>query len=201
MTPQKLVTRAATTRLPTRRYGELTVHAYESAVWPNAALALVRGEVSDGSPVLVRVHSSCVTGDVFESLRCDCGDQLHLALERIAAEGRGELIYLEQEGRGIGMVNKIRAYALQDRGADTVEANERLGFEPDLRDYGMAAHIMLDLGLRRLRLMTNNPSKVRALDGYALEIVERVPLAVPPNPHNRRYLGTKQGKMGHRLEL
>lgn len=194
---ERLISRVATTTLPTSRYGTLTVHAYESGVWPNPAIALVKGDLSEPGPTLVRVHSSCVTGDLISSLRCDCGDQLHLALERITEEGRGAVIYLEQEGRGIGLVNKMKAYALQDEGADTVEANADLGFKPDLRDYGIGAQIMLDLGIKKIRFMTNNPAKVKALDGYGLEIVEWVGLPVPPNPHNLEYLKTKRGKMGH----
>lgn len=194
---ERLIERAATTVLPTARYGDLTVHAYESSVWTDSAIALVKGDVSDGEPTLVRVHSSCVTGDVLSSLRCDCGDQLHEALKRISDEGRGVLIYLEQEGRGIGLINKMKAYALQDNGADTVQANTALGFKPDLRDYGIGAQIMLDLGLKKLRFMTNNPAKVKALDGFGIEIVEWVGLPVTPNPHNLNYLKTKGGKMGH----
>ncbi len=194
---ERLVKRVATTILPTARYGDLTVYAYESSVDPNPALALVKGDVSDGEATLVRVHSSCITGDLLDSLRCDCGDQLHLALDKITQEGRGAVIYLEQEGRGIGIVNKIKAYALQDGGADTVQANEQLGFKSDLRDYGIGAQIMTDLGLKKLRFMTNNPAKVRALDGYDLEIVEWVPLYVQPNPHNQKYFDTKRSKMGH----
>jgi len=196
---ERLVNRVATTRLPTARYGVLTVHAYESSVEPNPAIALVKGDVSDDRPTLVRVHSSCVTGDLLTSLRCDCGDQLHLALEKITEEGRGAFIYLEQEGRGIGLVKKIMAYQLQDEGADTVQANERLGFKPDLRDYGIGAQIMVDLGLRKLRFMTNNPAKVAGIDGYGLEIVEWVPLVAQPNPYNERYLRTKQEKLGHAI--
>ena len=194
---ERLVERAASTRLPTASYGEFKVYAYESSVDPNPAIALVKGDIGGEEPVLVRVHSSCITGDILESLRCDCGDQLHLSMKHIAQEGRGVIIYLEQEGRGIGMVNKIRAYALQDQGADTVEANVELGFKPDLRDYGIGAQIMTDLGLRKIRLMTNNPAKVKGLEGYGLEIVEWVPITVPPNPHNERYLKTKKEKMGH----
>ena len=194
---EKLIDRTATTVLPTAEYGDLTVHAYESVVWPQPAIALIKGDISDGEPALVRVHSSCVTGDLLSSLRCDCGDQLHLALKRISEEGRGAVIYLEQEGRGIGLVNKMKAYALQDDGDDTVQANAKLGFKPDLRDYGVGAQIMLDLGLKKLRFMTNNPAKVKALEGYGLEIVEWVGLPVEPNPHNLRYLQTKRGKMGH----
>jgi 3,4-dihydroxy 2-butanone 4-phosphate synthase/GTP cyclohydrolase II len=194
---ERLVTRVATTTLPTAQYGEFTVHAYESSVDPNPAIALVKGDLAGDPPPLVRVHSSCITGDLLSSLRCDCGDQLHLALQQITNEGRGALIYLEQEGRGIGMVNKIRAYSLQDGGADTVEANERLGFKADQRDYGIGAQIMVDLGLKKIRFMTNNPSKKAGIDGYGLEIVEWVPLFVKPNPHNQRYFDTKRTKMGH----
>jgi 3,4-dihydroxy 2-butanone 4-phosphate synthase/GTP cyclohydrolase II len=194
---ERLVQRVATTILPTRPYGELTVHAYESAVDPFPAIALVKGNIGGDQPTLVRVHSSCVTGDLLESLRCDCGDQLHLALQRIYNEGAGVLVYLQQEGRGIGMINKIRAYALQDQGADTVEANVQLGFKPDLREYGIGAQILTDLGVSKIRFMTNNPAKVAALQGYGLEIVEWIPLAVRPNPHNDRYLRTKKEKMGH----
>ena len=194
---ERLVNRVATTVIPTAAYGNLTVHAYEPTIDTNPAIAIVKGDVSTGEPTLVRVHSSCVTGDLLGSLRCDCGDQLHMALRKITEEGRGAVIYLEQEGRGIGLVNKIKAYALQDQGADTVEANLELGFKPDLRDYGIGAQIMVDLGLRKIRLMTNNPSKVAAIEGYGLEIVEWVPLQVEPNQHNRRYLETKRLKLGH----
>ncbi len=196
---ERLVTRVATTRLPTARYGDFTVYAYESSVEPNHVIALVKGDLSDGEPALVRVHSSCVTGDLLDSLRCDCGGQLHLALERITEAGRGALIYLEQEGRGIGLINKLRAYELQENGADTVQANEMLGFKADLRDYGIGAQVMTDLGLKKIRFMTNNPTKVAGLDGYGLEIVEWVSLQVPSNPFNERYLRTKAQKMGHRL--
>jgi 3,4-dihydroxy 2-butanone 4-phosphate synthase/GTP cyclohydrolase II len=194
---ERLISRVATTELPTGRYGTFTVYAYESSVDPNPAIALVKGDIADGEPALVRVHSSCITGDLLDSLRCDCGDQLHLALQKVTDEGRGAVIYLEQEGRGIGMVNKIRAYALQDKGADTVEANEQLGFKPDLRNYGIGAQIMVDLGLKKLRFLTNNPSKVKGIEGYGLEIVEWVPLFVPPNEVNQRYFHTKKDKMGH----
>ena len=194
---ERLVKRVATTELPTGKYGTLTVHAYESSVDPNPAIAIVKGDISDGEATLIRVHSSCITGDLFDSLRCDCGDQLHLALEKITEAGRGVIVYLEQEGRGIGIVNKMKAYALQDEGADTIQANEQLGFKPDLRDYGIGAQIMVDLGLQKLRFMTNNPAKVKAIEGYGLEIVEWVPLNVPSNPHNERYMQTKREKMGH----
>jgi len=198
---ERLVERVASTTLPTRRYGEWSLHAYESSVDPFPAVALVKGDVTPDEPVLVRVHSSCLTGDLLESLRCDCGDQLHLALQRIQNEGRGVLVYLQQEGRGIGMVNKVRAYALQDHGADTVEANISLGFKPDLREYGIGAQILADVGVRKIRFMTNNPAKVAALEGYGLEIVEWVPLVVPPNRHNRRYLRAKRDKLGHVIRL
>ncbi|NUQ69409.1 MAG: bifunctional 3,4-dihydroxy-2-butanone-4-phosphate synthase/GTP cyclohydrolase II [Chthonomonadales bacterium] len=198
---ERLIERVASTVLPTRSFGELEVHAYESSVDPFPAVALTKGDLATDEPVLVRVHSSCLTGDLLESLRCDCGDQLHLALSRIHNEGRGVLVYLQQEGRGIGMVNKIRAYALQDQGADTVEANTQLGFKPDLREYGIGAQILADLGIKRIRFMTNNPAKVAALEGYGLEIVEWVPLTVTPNQHNRRYLRTKRDKLGHRLSI
>jgi 3,4-dihydroxy 2-butanone 4-phosphate synthase/GTP cyclohydrolase II len=194
---ERLVERIATTRLPTARYGRFTVYAYESKVDPFPAIALVKGEIDPETPTLVRVHSSCVTGDLLDSLRCDCGDQLHMALERIARAGRGVLVYLQQEGRGIGLVNKMRAYELQDNGADTVEANEQLGFKPDLRDYGIGAQILADLGLHNIVLLTNNPAKVRGLQGYGLEITGWQTLTVPPNPHNERYLRTKREKFGH----
>lgn len=194
---ERLVTRVATTRLPTAKYGELLVHAYESNVDTQPVIALVKGDISDGEPTLTRVHSSCVTGDLLDSLRCDCGSQLHLALQKISDEGRGAVIYMEQEGRGIGLINKLRAYELQEKGADTVQANEMLGFKPDLRDYGIGAQVMVDLGLKRIRFMTNNPTKVAGLEGYGLEITEWVPLPVAPNPHNLKYLQTKRDRMGH----
>ncbi|CUU37639.1 MAG: bifunctional 3,4-dihydroxy-2-butanone-4-phosphate synthase/GTP cyclohydrolase II [Fimbriimonadales bacterium] len=198
---EKLIRRAAPpVYLPTR-YGTFYVHAYESEVDPNPYLALTMGTVDDGEPVLVRVHSSCVTGDLLESLRCDCGSQLHLALSRIAEEGRGVLVYILQEGRGIGILNKLRAYHLQEQGLDTVEANRALGFKPDLRDYGIGAQILVDLGVRKLRLMTNNPKKIAGLEGYGLEVVEHVPLIARPNPHNIVYLRTKAEKLGHMLNL
>ena len=193
---EKLIERVSEARLPTK-YGEFTAYAYESDIDPAPYVAFVMGDVASGGDVLVRIHSSCVTGDLLSSLRCDCGDQLHLALDKIAAEGRGVLLYIEQEGRGIGIVNKIRAYALQDDGADTVEANVLLGFKPDLRDYGLGAQVLADLGVRRMRLMTNNPAKRAGIEGYGLEIVERVPLLVAPNDDNRRYMETKRSKMGH----
>ncbi len=195
---EKLIRKIAAPPLPTM-YGTFVAHTYLSEVDDNEYLALVLGEVSPTEPILCRIHSSCVTGDLLGSLRCDCGDQLHLALEKIAAEGRGILLYIEQEGRGIGLANKMRAYELQDQGADTVDANLMLGFKVDSRDYGIGAQILADLGARRLRLMTNNPAKPAGLDGFGLEIAEIVPLPVAPNPHNARYLDTKRRRMGHLL--
>ena len=197
---EKLVHRVAEAKLPTK-YGEFTAIAYKSDVDPAEHIALVMGDVTGGEPVLVRVHSECATGDIFGSLRCDCGEQLAMALKQITKEGRGVLIYMRQEGRGIGFHNKIKAYALQDQGMDTVEANISLGFPADLRDYGVGAQIMTDLGIREIRLMTNNPKKVISLAGHGLKVVQTVPLVVQPNPHNRRYLETKQNKMGHLLDI
>lgn len=195
---ENLVQRGAMTRLPTP-YGTFTVTAYENPLYPTPDLALTMGTVDDGVPVLVRVHSECLTGDVFASGRCDCGQQLHRAMELIGLEGRGVLLYVRQEGRGIGLHNKLRAYQLQDQGLDTVEANEYLGFPPDLRTYGLSAQILRDLGVMRLRLLTNNPRKVGGLAGHGLEIVERLPLVVLPQADNRRYLATKREKLGHLL--
>jgi len=197
---EKLVHRVAEAKLPTR-YGEFTAIAYRSDIDPDEHLALVLGDIDSEEPVLVRVHSECLTGDVFGSLRCDCGDQIALAMESIAKEGRGVFLYMRQEGRGIGFHNKIRAYALQDEGLDTVEANLSLGFPSDLRDYGIGAQILADLGLSEIRLLTNNPKKVIGLEGYGLKVVEKIPIVTTPNPYNRDYLVTKQKKMGHRLEI
>ena len=200
---ERLIERVASITLPTEKYGDFVLHAYESSIAPFHAIALVKGDVttSNVDPALVRVHSSCLTGDLLDSLRCDCGSQLHLALSKIAEAGRGALIYLEQEGRGIGLVNKIRAYALQEQGADTVQANEMLGFKADLRDYGIGAQIMSDIGLKKIRFMSNNPTKAAGLDGYGLEIVEWVSLSVPSNQYNEKYLKTKVEKMGHTISL
>jgi 3,4-dihydroxy 2-butanone 4-phosphate synthase/GTP cyclohydrolase II len=193
---ERLVERVSEARLPTR-FGEFRVIGYRARFDPDEHIALVMGDISDGRPVLTRMHSQCVTGDVFGSLRCDCGGQMEIALQRIADEGRGLFLYMRQEGRGIGLHNKLRAYTLQDQGMDTVEANEALGFPPDRRDYGIGMQILVDLGVKKLRLMTNNPSKRAGLEGYGLEVVERVPIEVDPNPHNLHYLETKRRRMGH----
>ena len=195
---EKLVQCVTEAKLPTQ-YGEFTAFAYKSTIDPDEHVALVKGDISGDEPVLVRVHSECLTGDVFASLRCDCGEQLAMAMQDIAAEGRGVLLYMRQEGRGIGFHNKLRAYALQDQGMDTVEANEILGFSADLRDYGIGAQILADLGLHQIRLLTNNPKKVVGLEGYGLQVVETVPIVVPETPYNASYLKTKSKKLGHRL--
>ncbi|HEY32488.1 MAG TPA: bifunctional 3,4-dihydroxy-2-butanone-4-phosphate synthase/GTP cyclohydrolase II [Dehalococcoidia bacterium] len=197
---ERLVHRVAEAALPTR-FGEFTTVAYRSDVDPDEHLALVMGDITTEEPVLVRVHSECLTGDTFGSLRCDCGEQLQMAMQMIAEEGRGVVVYMRQEGRGIGFHNKIRAYELQDNGLDTVEANEALGFPPDRRDYGIGMQILVDLGLKNIRLLTNNPKKRAGLEGYGLKIVETVPIICPPNPYNLHYLETKQQKMGHLLRL
>ncbi len=197
---ERLVQRVAEAKLPTP-FGEFKVIAYRSSTDPDEHLALVMGDVNTEEPVLVRVHSQCLTGDVFHSLRCDCGEQIEMAMKRIAEEGRGVVLYMRQEGRGIGIHNKIKAYALQDKGMDTVEANVELGFKPDQRDYGIGAQILADLGIRKMRLMTNNPKKMSGLESYGLTITEQLPITTQPNPHNRRYLKTKQKKLGHLLTI
>ena len=200
MRTERLVTRVATAELPTE-LGAFRIVAYENRLDNETHVALVRGDIADGKDVLVRVHSKCLTGDVFHSARCDCGAQLDSAMSRIASEGRGVLLYLNQEGRGIGLANKIRAYELQDQGLDTVEANERLGFKPDQRDYGIGAQILRDLGVRSMRLLTNNPRKFVGLEGYGLSVVESVPIEIEPSEHTRGYLKTKKEKLGHKLSV
>ncbi|MEM7483408.1 MAG: bifunctional 3,4-dihydroxy-2-butanone-4-phosphate synthase/GTP cyclohydrolase II [Acidobacteriota bacterium] len=197
---ETLVRRVASPRLPTA-YGEFQIYAYRSDVTGEEHIALAMGEIREDEPVLVRVHSQCLTGDIFGSQRCDCGLQLLQSLERIQQEKRGVILYLLQEGRGIGLFNKLRAYELQEQGHDTVEANEKLGFRPDLRGYGIGAQILRDLGVRQMRLMTNNPRKYVGLSGYGLEIVDRVPLEIPPTDTSRDYLRTKREKLGHLLRL
>jgi 3,4-dihydroxy 2-butanone 4-phosphate synthase/GTP cyclohydrolase II len=196
---ERLVERVTETVIPTL-HGSWKAIAYRSIVDPDEHVALVMGDIDDGEPVLVRMHSQCVTGDVFQSMRCDCGEQLEKAMQLIGAEGRGVIVYMRQEGRGIGFHNKLRAYALQDDGLDTVEANEALGFEADRRDYGIGMQILVDLGLRKIRFLTNNPRKRLGLEGFGLEMVERVPIIAEPNEFNARYLQIKAEKLGHRFD-
>lgn len=198
MQKDKLARKVAVTQMPTV-HGDFTAYAYQEIINGEHHVALVKGDVSTDEPVLVRVHSECLTGDAFGSLRCDCGEQLARALEMVEKEGRGVVLYMRQEGRGIGLLNKLKAYELQDKGYDTVEANIQLGFPPDLRDYGIGAQILRDLGIKKMRLITNNPRKVTGITGYGLEVVERVPLEIPANKINRRYLETKKVKLGHYL--
>ncbi len=201
MRTESFVRRSAETVIPTSVGGEFKAIVYENDIDKLLHIAMVKGEIDANKPVLVRVHSECLTGDIFGSLRCDCGPQLHRAMKMIEAENSGVLLYIRQEGRGIGLVNKLRAYALQDQGLDTVEANEKLGFQPDMRNYGIGAQILVDLGVRQMRLMTNNPKKMVGLDGYGLKIKEQVPIEVPPNQFNKCYLECKKLKMGHLLNV
>ncbi len=191
-----LIEKVEVVRMPTE-FGEFDLHLYRSTLDNQNHLALVRGKITGRKPVLVRVHSECLTGDVFGSRRCDCGSQLHQAMQQVSDNGPGVIVYMRQEGRGIGLPAKIHAYKLQEEGLDTVEANQKLGFPMDLREYGLGAQILVDLGVKKIRLLTNNPKKVVGLDGYGLEIVEQLPIRVSPNPHNERYLKTKKEKMGH----
>ena len=201
MQHERLIRRVAEASLPTKYGGEFKIIVYENDVDEMKHIALVKGDIQPEDEVLVRVHSECVTGDLFGSLRCDCGDQLHKAMEMVDQEGKGVIVYMHQEGRGIGLANKIRAYDLQERGRDTVEANIELGFKEDLRDYGIGAQILVDLGVRKMRLMTNNPKKIVGVEGYGVKVVERVPVEIEPNESNVRYLKTKKDKMGHLLEI
>ncbi len=201
MQHESLIRRAATANVPTRYGGDFTLTVYENDVDDTLHIALVKGDIRPEDEVLVRVHSECVTGDLFGSERCDCGDQLHTAMKMVEQEGKGVIVYMHQEGRGIGLVNKIKAYALQEQGHDTVEANLALGFKADLRDYGIGAQILVDQGVRKMRLMTNNPKKVVGLEGYGIKIVERVPIEIQPNANNIKYLTTKKKKMGHMLKI
>jgi 3,4-dihydroxy 2-butanone 4-phosphate synthase/GTP cyclohydrolase II len=198
---ESLVRRIATAKLPTKYGGLFTAIAYENDVDPFHHIALVKGEIGPEDTVLVRVHSQCLTGDVFGSRRCDCEEQLHNAMAMVEKQGKGVIVYMRQEGRGIGLVNKLKAYCLQDMGKDTVEANEALGFKADMRDYGIGAQILVDLGLHKIRLMTNNPRKIKGLEGYGIEMVERVPIETTPHQENIEYLKAKAKKMGHLLSL
>ena len=200
MRTESFVKRLATVKLPTKYGKEFTAIAYTNDIDNNVHIALVKGEIKPGDEILVRVHSQCLTGDVFGSERCDCGEQLHKAMEMVKKEGKGVILYMKQEGRGIGLINKLKAYELQDKGLDTVEANIKLGFKPDLRDYGIGAQILVDLGVRKMRLMTNNPKKIIGLEGYGLKVVERVPIETRPTERNIIYLKTKKKKLGHMLD-
>jgi 3,4-dihydroxy 2-butanone 4-phosphate synthase/GTP cyclohydrolase II len=199
-TEEKLIHLEAEANLPTE-YGDFKIRAYSTQIDDKIHIALVKGEVNTGEPILVRVHSECLTGDVFFSQRCDCGSQLHNALKMIEKEGRGVLLYMRQEGRGIGIINKLKAYSLQEGGLDTVEANEKLGFAPDLRDYGIGAQMLRDIGIKKMRLITNNPRKIVGLEGYNLHVTDRVPIEIEPVEGNARYLNTKKTKLGHLLNL
>jgi 3,4-dihydroxy 2-butanone 4-phosphate synthase/GTP cyclohydrolase II len=200
MRTESFVKRLVTVKMPTEYGGEFKAIAYASETDSGVHVALVKGEIKPSDEVLVRVHSECLTGEVFGSKRCDCGEQLHRAMEIIKKEGKGVILYIRQEGRGIGFMNKLKAYELQDQGLDTVEANLKLGFKPDLRDYGIGAQILVDLGIRKMRLMTNNPRKIVGLEGYGLKVVERVPIEVKPHEKNIIYLKTKKKKLGHMLD-
>ncbi len=201
MRTESFVHRAVEATVPTVHAGTFKVIVYENDLEDFQHIALVKGEVDPEKPILVRVHSECLTGDIFGSLRCDCGDQLHKAMEMMDKEGGGVLLYVRQEGRGIGLVNKLKAYNLQDQGYDTVEANEKLGFKADLRDYGVGAQVLADLGVKKMRLITNNPKKIVGLEGYGLSVIEKVPIQIPPNEYNRCYLECKRLKMGHYLNI